>query len=83
MDLRERRETYNGFVEALTQAFELAATPAVFGVFGWLVDRWAGTAPLFAVVLVVFAVCGMFVRMWIGYDAAMRRHEREAPWARR
>lgn len=83
MDLRDRRETYSGFAEALTQAFELVATPAVFGGIGWLVDRWAGTGPLFAVLLVVFASCGMFVRMWFGYDTAMRRHEREAPWARR
>lgn len=83
VDLRERRETLNGFGEALSRAFEFVATPTLFGAGGWLIDGWVGTAPVFTVVFAVFALCGMFVRMWYGYDAEMRRHEREAPWARR
>ncbi len=81
MDLRSKRETYNGFGEALARGFELALTPAIFGGLGWLVDRWAGTAPLLLVTFVLLAFAGMFVRIWIGYDTEMRRHEANAPWA--
>ena len=81
MDLRSKRETYNGFGEALSRAFEFAVTPAIFGGIGWLIDDRAGTAPLFLLLLILFAFVGMFVRMWLGYDTAMRRHEANAPWA--
>ena len=39
MDLRSKRETYNGFGEALSRAFEFAVTPAIFGGIGWLIDN--------------------------------------------
>jgi F0F1-type ATP synthase assembly protein I len=81
VDLRSRRETYNGFGEALARGFEFAVTPAIFGGIGWLLDRALGTAPLLLVVLVLFGFAGMFVRMWLGYDTEMRRHEANAPWA--
>jgi F0F1-type ATP synthase assembly protein I len=81
VDLRSRRETYNGSGEALSRAFEFAVTPAIFGGIGWLVDDRLGTEPLFLIALIVFAFAGMFVRMWLGYDTAMRRHEANAPWA--
>ena len=45
MDLRDRQAMYNGFGDALARAFELVLTPAVFGFFGWLLDRWLETAP--------------------------------------
>jgi F0F1-type ATP synthase assembly protein I len=56
VDLREqraRRELNNGFGDALSRAFELAATPAIFGGIGWLLDRWLGTRFLVAVGIVV------------------------------
>lgn len=81
MDLRSRRETYNGFGEALARGFEFAATPAIFGGIGWVLDRALGTAPLFFLLLILFGFTGMFVRMWLGYDTEMRRHEANAPWA--
>lgn len=81
MDLRSRRETYNGFGEALARGFEFAATPAIFGGIGWVLDRTLGTAPLFFLLLILFGFTGMFVRMWLGYDTEMRRHEANAPWA--
>src|SRR5690348_16767489 len=83
VDLRSRRETYNGFGEAFARGFELALTPALFGGLGWLLDRWLGTAPLFLLILVLFAFVGMFVRMWIGYDTEMRRQELNQPWAKK
>ncbi len=75
MDLRDRRDLYNGFGDGLARAFEFAATPAVFGFFGWLIDRALGTSPVFMIVLAAVCVVGMFIRMWYAYDADMRRHE--------
>jgi F0F1-type ATP synthase assembly protein I len=72
---RQRRDLYNGFGEGLQQAFEFAAVPAVFGVGGLLLDGWLGTLPLFTILLGLFGVVGTFVRMWIHYDARMRREE--------
>ena len=45
-----------GAGDALAKAFEMIATPALFGLGGWLVDGRAGTFPAvtLAAVLVVF-----------------------------
>lgn len=80
MDLREKRELNNGFGNALSRAFEIAVTPAVFAGLGWLVDRVLGTQPIFMIVLLVFAIVGMFVKLWYGYDAEMRARDDAAPW---
>jgi F0F1-type ATP synthase assembly protein I len=82
-DLRARREMHNGFGDALARAFELVVTPLVFAVLGWLLDGWLGTRPVFTVVLAVFAVAGVVIRMYYGYELEMRRHEQEGPWAKR
>jgi len=54
----------------------------VFGGIGWLIDRSLGTSPLFTIGLVVFGFVGMFVKLWLGYDAAMKREEDGAVWNR-
>lgn len=82
MDSRERRDLYNGFGNTLARAFELVVTPLLFGLVGVLVDRRTGTGPLFALLLGAFAVLGMGVRSYYGYEAAMREHSRGSPWAR-
>lgn len=73
---------YRGFGDALSRALELALTPTIFGGLGWLLDRWAGTSPLFTLVMFLLAVVAMFLRMYFGYDTRMRAHEAAAPWAR-
>lgn len=83
MDLGSKRETYNGFGEALAQGFEMALTPAIFGGLGFALDNWLGTAPVLLIVLLLFSFVGMFVRAWIGYDTQMRRHELNGPWGRK
>ena len=83
MDLRDRRDLYNGFGDGLARAFEFAVTPAVFGGIGYLMDRWLGIVPVLTIVLFLFAMTGMFVRMWFEYDETMRRHESERAWAPR
>jgi len=82
VDLRQRRELNNGFGEALSRAFELAATPAIFAGVGWLLDRWVGTAPLFLIVFFFFAVAGVGYMTWFKYEAEMKEHEANAVWNR-
>jgi F0F1-type ATP synthase assembly protein I len=82
-NLRERRELYNGFGNALSRAFELVVTPLLFGFAGHLLDGALGTGPLFTVVLVTLCLVGMSARFWYAYDAEMRAHDRAAPWGRR
>ena len=83
MDLRERRETYNGFGEALARAFELAVTPVLMGGGGWLLDRWLGTSPVFTIVLFVLAVVGLGASSYYRYTADMKAHEARMPWGGR
>lgn len=64
----------------MARGFEFAVTPAVFGGIGWLIDRAVGTHLVFMIALAVFGFVGMFARMWIGYEAAMKREEQSAPW---
>lgn len=82
VDLRDRRELYNGFGDGLSRAFEFAVTPAVFGAMGYAVDRAVGVTPVFTIALLLFAVVGMFVKLWFAYDAEMRRHESRAAWGK-
>lgn len=79
----QRRHLYNGFGNGLSRAFELAVTPALFGVLGHLVDRWLGTHFVFALLLALFAIAGESVKMWFTYDHEMRQHEVDAPWRAR
>lgn len=80
--LAEKRELNRGMGDALSVAFELAATTGLFFLIGWGLDRWLGTTPVFMVGLTVFSLTGQIVRLWFQYDAAMRRHE-EALLAKR
>jgi F0F1-type ATP synthase assembly protein I len=81
--LNDKRAMNQGFGDGMSRAFELVATPLVFGGIGFLIDRIAGTSPVFVVVLGLFGVVGTFVRFWYGYDAEMREHESKARWASR
>jgi F0F1-type ATP synthase assembly protein I len=83
MDLRERRELNNGFGEALSRAFELAATPAIFAGLGWLLDRALGTSPLFLIVFFLLAIAGVGYMTWFKYEEEMKQHEAEAVWNRK
>jgi F0F1-type ATP synthase assembly protein I len=82
-DQRDRRQTWTGFSDALARGIELVATPLLFALGGWYLDRWAGTRPLFTLVLFLLAVAGMSARMYYGYMAAMQEHDRAGAWAPR
>lgn len=81
--LTQRRELYQGFGDTLAVAFELAVTPVVVGLMGYGLDRWLGTTPILTVVFVLMAIVGLSARMFYGYDARMRVHEANGPWAKR
>ena len=71
MDRTEQLDSRAGAGDALAKAFEMIATPAIFGVGGWLVDGRLGTFPLVTVVL-VFVVFGYQVWSFVrSYSANM------------
>jgi len=72
---RARRDLNNGAGDALTVAFELALTPALFAVAGWRLDLWLGTSPLFLVALFVFVMAYEIWKLFVRYDARMRVEE--------
>ena len=82
MDLREKRELYNGFGDTLARAVEFVAAPGLFAYGGHVLDGRLGTGNLLTVALAVFAMAGVFVRAYFAYEVAMREHEAERPWAR-
>ncbi len=74
--------TNRGYGDAMGRGFELALTLAAMTGIGWLLDRWAGTAPIFTLVLGVVGFVGVGIKLWIGYDLEMRKHEDGAIWNR-
>jgi F0F1-type ATP synthase assembly protein I len=79
VDLRDKRELNRGMGQALSQAFEFAATSAIFGLIGWWIDRRLGTQPLFIIVLTVACLVGQFAKVWYAYNAEMDRHDARLP----
>ena len=82
-ELLARRQTWNGFGNALSRAIELVATPVLFALAGWYLDRWLGTRPVFTLSLFLLAIVGMAARMYYAYVAEMQAHEEAAPWKRK
>lgn len=70
-DLRTRQDLNRGFSDALGRGIDLALTPVVFGVIGWLIDRVAGTSPVFTIVVATIGVVGTVVKIKLGYDREM------------
>jgi hypothetical protein len=83
VEQNDKRGLYNGFGDGLAQAFEFAVTPAIFGAIGYVIDRVLGIVPVFTLVLSLLCLVGIFVKTWYVYDAEMRAHEEQSPWARR
>lgn len=71
----DRRELNNGFGEALSRAFEMAVTPALFGGLGFLLDRWLGVIPLFTIIFTLVVVVYFFWKSMKQYSQDMARHE--------
>jgi F0F1-type ATP synthase assembly protein I len=76
------REDHGALSHGFSRAFELALTPAIFGVLGWVLDRVFGTGPLLVIAFSVFGIVGMGVRTWYSYDHEMRQLEQQRLAAR-
>jgi hypothetical protein len=81
-DLKGRQELYNGFGETMTRGIELAVMPFLFGAIGFGLDILFGTKPLLTIAFALFAIVGLSVRTYYGYETAMRAHEADKPWGR-
>ncbi|MGY6500835.1 MAG: AtpZ/AtpI family protein [Acidimicrobiales bacterium] len=63
----------NNYGDGLSIAFELVATPSIFGFLGFLLDRWVGTTPLFVFAFSIVAfVTVLSLTMW-RYHHEMQR----------
>jgi Flp pilus assembly protein TadB len=82
-DLTTRQKLNRGYSDGLARALEIVVTPLLLGFLGRVVDGWLGTRPLFMLALGTFGAAGIVVKLWLGYDREMRKHEAELPGARR
>ena len=82
-DLSAKRELNRGAGNAMSMAFELAVTPALFAFIGWRLDVWLGTTPLLLLVLFVFTIGYEIWKLLTRYDAMMREHEARMPGSAR
>ena len=73
---------YRGFGDSLSRSFELALTPPIIAAFGYLLDRLLGIVPVLTIVFFLTAMIGLIATMWYGYDARMKVHEQDGPWAK-
>lgn len=71
-----------GLDDGLSKAFELALTPAILGVLGWLLDQRLELTPLFTLVAFFLGVIGTSLSLWYRYDDAMKHQEAAAADAR-
>ena len=65
--------------DALSIAFELVATPAVFAFFGWLIDRALDTQPIFTLVLCLFTASYTSWKAMRAYSDRMEAYDRNLP----
>ncbi|MCU1372313.1 MAG: hypothetical protein JWO77_3507 [Ilumatobacteraceae bacterium] len=75
-------ETNAGYGTAMGRGLELAVTLLVMVGIGFGVDHLFGTAPLFAIVFSVLGFAGITVKLFLGYDREMQKHEAGAIWNR-
>ena len=65
--------------DALSIAFELVATPALFAFFGWLIDGALGTKPLFTLVLCLLTAVYAGWKAFRTYSDRMEAYDRNLP----
>jgi F0F1-type ATP synthase assembly protein I len=81
-DLATKRKINKGFNDGFSRAVEIVATPVLLGFLGTLVDGWLGTRPAFTIGFAAFGVCGIFAKLWLGYDREMKVEEANVPTRR-
>jgi F0F1-type ATP synthase assembly protein I len=80
--LAQRQRLFSGFGDALALSIEFVATPLIFAVAGYFLDRWLGTEPYLMVALGAFAFAGVVARAYYTYLATMEAEEAGKPWTR-
>ena len=75
--------TNAGYGTAMGRGLELAVTLLVMVGIGLLVDRIAGTSPVFVIVFSILGFAGITVKLFLGYDREMQKHEADAIWNRK
>lgn len=83
MDPREQSKIYNGASDAWSRAVELTVTPLIFGFVGYRLDLWAGTLPIFTIVLSAFCFGYVVWKAWSDYEATMQVLEAQLLASRR
>lgn len=78
----DRRATWQGFGDGLSQALEMSVTPVLFALLGLFLDRRVGTVPLFAVGFFLFAMVGLFVKAYYVYRFKSEQEEEARSWTR-
>lgn len=73
---------WNGLGTGMSQALELTVGPLLFALLGVWIDSVLGTAPWFAIGLLVFAMAGATLSAYYRYTARAEAEERGKPWAR-
>jgi F0F1-type ATP synthase assembly protein I len=63
-----------GEQDRLILGLELVLTTAIFGFFGWLIDRWLGTYPVITVALSAFTLTYLVWKLVRGYETEMAEH---------
>ncbi len=71
MDDREQREIRKGAGDAFAAAFEMVATPAIFGLLGWFIDARIGIFPLFTLTLASLVLAYETYKLCSSYNRSL------------
>ena len=72
----------HGAGDALSTAFEMIATPALFAFFGLLLDRAVGTTPLFTLLFMSIVLAYTTWKVFKRYEQRMQTFESRLPGRR-
>jgi len=72
----------HGAGDALSTAFEMIATPALFAFFGLLLDRGVGTTPLFTLLFMAVVLAYVTWKVFKRYEHRMQTFESRLPGRR-
>ena len=72
----------HGAGDALSTAFEMIATPALFAFFGLLLDRGVGTTPLFTLLFMSIVLAYTTWKVFKRYEQRMKTFENKLPGRR-
>jgi F0F1-type ATP synthase assembly protein I len=62
--------------------YELAFSPVLLALVGYVLDRLFGTVPVLTITFAVLGLVGAVIKLYYGYKAEMEQHEASGPWAK-